>query len=868
MRRHTPSILNGNGRGGTNFRKSIRTGDRIQPWRRCRRWYRRGRLVTRFWFALLAVVSAAGVHAETMAVTGRVIDENDAGLAGVEVTATNEAGQRQRAVTDPTGRFTIQLPAEGRYLFGASQTDYMTVRNLAVEVHAGTEITLVLNHAKEVLQSVDVSASPQPVDVEQTQSERELSGIQILDIPYPNTHSLREAMKLMPGLLEDANGGLHFDGGRENQTNYLLDGFNVSDPLTGQLGVRVSVEAVQSLNYLSGRYSPEFGQGSAGVLQIKTETGDDRFRFSATNFVPGISTQQGLHLSDWTPRVNFSGPIVRGRAWFSDNLDADYNVNIVTEVPRNQDRSTSLQMSNLLHTQVNLTPSNILYTDFLVNYQRAYDFGLSALNPPSTTLDQRGRTWFVGIRDQIYIGRGTLLELGVAETWTLNRLIPQGTGTYIITPNMKQGYYFVNSTQHSRRGQFLGNLFFPAWHLAGTHQLKIGTDIDRLNYSQGVDRTGYDLYGVSNNLLRSVTFAGSGDYKLPNTTASSYLTDHWQLRRNLVLELGVREDWDQILRRLLWSPRVAFSYSPFASGSTRISGGYAVLYDPTIIQLFGRPLDQYTLTDTYSPSGVLLYNDALSLYTVPPGHFKSPLYQNWSLGVDREFPHRIRASLSLHRKRGGDGLAYENTLTSPIPAPPDIQHAYGASYIEQIFRLTNGRHDEYDAAQVTVHQPIGGRYEWMASYTRSRTYSTAVIDPSLEQTLILGQYNSGPLPWNSPNRFLGWGYLPTFWKNWAVTCLVDARSGFPFSIQHDNGLLIGSPDSYRFPNYFNLNLHLEWRTHLGKYRFAIRGGINNLTNHNNYTVVNNIYESPNFLTYYGSDGRHFVARLRWLGKED
>jgi hypothetical protein len=31
--------------------------------------------------------------------------------------------------------------------------------------------------------------------------------------------------------------------------------------------------------------------------------------------------------------------------------------------------------------------------------------------------------------------------------------------------------------------------------------------------------------------------------------------------------------------------------------------------------------------------------------------------------------------------------------------------------------------------------------------------------------------------------------------------------------------------------------------------------------------VNNIVESPNFLTFYSSEGRHFVARLRWLGKE-
>jgi hypothetical protein len=48
---------------------------------------------------------------------------------------------------------------------------------------------------------------------------------------------------------------------------------------------------------------------------------------------------------------------------------------------------------------------------------------------------------------------------------------------------------------------------------------------------------------------------------------------------------------------------------------------------------------------------------------------------------------------------------------------------------------------------------------------------------------------------------------------------------------------------------------------------ALRGGFNNITNHKNYTIVNNILGGPGFLTYYGSDGRHFVVRIRWLGKE-
>ena len=819
------------------------------------------------WPALAFCFVAFPLRAAGITVTGRVIDENEAAVDGALVTVSSAAVSPAHTVSDPTGRFILRIPSAGDYQFNAECAGFFPLKGFSVQVReGGPEVHLVLNHAKEILQSVDVTSSPSPIDVEKTDSERRLSGIQIVDVPYPSTHSLRNAMSIMPGVIEDPSGGLHFDGGKENQTNYLLDGFNISDPLTGLLDARVSVESVQALDYLSGRYSPEFGKGSAGTLQIKTETGDDRFRYSATNFIPGVDSQKGLHLGSWTPRANFSGPILKGRAWFSDSLDGDYNILIVPELPKGQDQSTSWQAANILHAQVNLTPANILFGDFLFNYDNAARLGLGALDPPSTTTDLRIRTWFAGVKDQMYIARDTLLEFGFGELFTFLRQIPQGEGIYVFTPAGRQGNYFRDSTQHSRRGQYFGNLFLPAFHLAGRHQIKTGFDVDRLDYSQDFSRTGYELFGVTHDLLRSVTFAGNGSFSRPSLEASSYLLDDWHVRPNLTFEIGVRQDWDELIRRTAWSPRASFSYGIF--DNTRISGGYAVVYDPTTLQLFTRPLDQYSLADVYAPDGTLLRANSLTLFTLGNQRLNAPRVQNWTLSVDHLFSRRIRVNVSLLRRRGSDQFAYVNTLPGPVVAPASFTETYQAAYLEQIFNLTNARHDDYDSAQVTIHQPFGGRYEWMASYTRSRTHSNNVIEQTIDQPLVVqGFNNTGPLPWDTPNRFLSWGYLPTLWKNWAAAYLLEMRSGFPFSVQHDNGDLLGAPDSHRFPDYFNLNLHAEWRFHFRKTRFAIRGGFNNITNHRNPTTVNSTVESPQFQTFYGSEGRHFVVRLRWLGKE-
>jgi hypothetical protein len=805
--------------------------------------------------------------ASEIAVTGRIVDENGAAVGGARITF-KKAGDStsQDVLADPTGTFNVRLPAPGAYSVAAAQTGFFPLKEYSIQVTEGPqEVHLVLNHIREVFQSVNVETSVSPIDFDRTTSERTLDKLQIMNVPYPSTHDLRNAIKLIPGVVQDASGGLHFDGSAENQVLYTLDGFNISDPLTGRFSARLSVEAVRSLEYSSGRFSPEFGKGSAGALAIQTETGDDQWRYSATNFVPGIDTLKGIHIGAWTPRFNVSGPLKKGRAWISDNMDGEFSELLIPDAPPGQDRSSTWRGDNLLHTQFNATPSNLLYADFLINGASSSNLGLSALDPISTTTDQRLRTWFYSLKDQIYLGRGAMLELGFGENRTFLRQIPQGHDFYVMTPAGRRGNYFIDSVQKSRRDQFLANLIPPAFHLAGSHQFKSGIDWDRLNYWQDIRRTGFEQLDLSGRLLRLTTFVGNGRFSRPGLEASSYLLDDWRPKPNLLLELGVRQDWDELVRRTVLSPRLSFSYAPFGSKNTKIAGGYAVVHDATSLQLFTRPMDQYSVSTTYNPDGTVASGPSLTIFTIQNPHLTVPRYQNWTLGFERQLPRKFDLRLNWLRKRSHDGFTYINSLGSSSLVLPQPVAGYDASSLAGVFNLTNQRRDVYDSAQMILHQSLREQYEWMASYTRSRAYSNAVLDITIDQPMLISS-NVGPMPWDSPNRFLSWGYLPTPHKNWAVAYLLEVRDGFPFSIVNQQGQVIGGVNASRLPMYFNLNLHLERRFRLGSYHFALRGGFNNATNHRNPTVVNNTLGSPQFLTYYGSEGRHFVFRLRWLGK--
>jgi hypothetical protein len=816
-------------------------------------------------FALLPLCARAA----DVRLTGRVVDENGAAVPGARVSvkpaAADAAAPNLQAIADPTGAFALEFEAPGDYLIGVERQGFFRLKDHAIHLNDGAnEVTLVLNPAREVFEKVDIAYSPPAIDFDRTTPEERLTGNQVLEIPYASTNTLRNVIRAAPGIVQDSQGNLHLNGGTEEQVLYTLDGFEINDPVSGRFNTRLSVESVRSMD-ISGFNSAEFGKGSAGTLALKTAAGDDRFRYSATNFVPGLENRKGIAIGGWTPRFNFSGPIRKGRAWFSDSIDLQYDNNIIEELPKGQDRSGSLRGSNLLRNQINLAPSNILFTGFLAGFWGARRNGLSALDPVQTTLDRRARQWFFNIKDQAYFKRGALAEFGYAATRTFGRDIPQGQGILLMTPDGRRGNAFFDATYYGARDQFLANLFLPTFTFLGTHQPKLGTDLQSLSYSQDIRRTGYDFIGSTGAVVRSVVFGGSGRLRITDSQQSFYVQDSWKPRSGILVEIGLRQDWDRILGNANLAPRLGFSWAPPVLEFTKISGGFGVVYDAVNLQMFSRPLDQFSVATQYLPGGQISRGPAVSVFAPAAGALRTPQYRNWNLSAEQRFGGEIYARVEYTRRRGRDGFTYLNALDSGFVPGPDMAALFGYPQFDAVYRLGNERRDKFDSVEITVRQTFKKQYDWMASYARSRAVSTSVVDINLEQPYLITQ-NAGRMPWDSPNRFLSWGYLPTFRPNWAVAYLLEMRDGFPFSVQDETGQLVGGLNRLRFPFFFELNLHLERRFVFRKNRWAFRFGFTNITNHKNPNVVNGDVNSPNYLALYGGQSRALNFRIRWLGK--
>jgi Carboxypeptidase regulatory-like domain len=808
----------------------------------------------------------AGLHAQQAAVTGRVVDENGGPVGGAQVSWRGAGGVAVTASSDPAGNFRAVLPAAGEYALRVERPGFFVFTDGHHAIEAGSQqVTIRLNHLQEFADKIDVTYSPPAIDPQQTSERKELTNTEIQGVPYPAPQDFRNALPLLNGVVQDNAGRVHFNGGDTNQANYTLDGFNISDPVTGRLESRINIESIQSMDLEGSRYAADNGRGSTGVLDLKTRMGDDRWRFGGTNFIPGVSAEGGLYVNKWTPRLEFSGPLVKGRAWFHNGLDAFYNVDSVHGLPHGENRTSGLSGSDLSRFHVNITPANILTASFLYNLTDTNRNGLSILNPAETTTNIRQATYMSTIRDQHYFG-GALLDVGFADTRGLLRNPPRGDVVYEITPSGNRGNYFSGVNRHWYRQQATANLFLPTVHFHGEHHLKFGVDVERESFHQQVERHNYQVLRADDSVARLVSFAGVPFQNRKNLEAAQYVQDHWTPREGLAIEGGVRTEWNEVVRDLEVAPRFAVAWVPKRLRGTKISAGWGVYYDAISLGTLARGQGQMSFSTFYLPDGVV-HGPVATSFEVNDHELSTPKYQTANLTLERKLPFDFYAKAGYTWRQGERGFAFDT------PSPQIGPMFYDGA----VFQLSNTRRDRYDAVDFAVRRTFAGQFEWFLGYTRSSTRSNQAVDYSLENPVFAPQM-PGPFAWDAPNRLHMWGWAPMpkrllprrlefVLRNTTAAYLVEYRTGFPFSVVDQEGFLLGTPNSWRYPYYFNVNLHFERRFRALHYLWAWRFGYNNLTGNLNPNVVDNIEGSPKFLTYGRGQARAFSVRLRLLGRK-
>src|SRR5260370_22048823 len=123
----------------------------------------------------------------------------------------------------PPGTYRLRVEKEGFYA--------LDLPSLAVT--AGAKLEVSLFHVQEIREVVNVVESPPAVDPAQVSSQEKLSGLDVINIPYPAARDSRNVLNFIPGVVQAGFGGIHIAGAQTYQTLTLPDAFNIPHPTTG-----------------------------------------------------------------------------------------------------------------------------------------------------------------------------------------------------------------------------------------------------------------------------------------------------------------------------------------------------------------------------------------------------------------------------------------------------------------------------------------------------------------------------------------------------------------------------------------------------------------------------------------------------------
>src|ERR1700734_3942002 len=300
------------------------------------RWGAATAMVLGFALFLSGMLVSGQVQTPRPAVTVTVLDEDGLPVAGAQVTLSEPGRPAIQLRTDFAGRCTYSLQQDLPYQLEVQKPGFY--QNLVSQMDAHRHLVEeVLAHEQVVREQVNVISSTAGIDLEQTSDKSTFNTPEIVNIPYPTSRDIRNLLPFPPGVVQDATGQIHVAGSETYATLDLLDGFDIRSPVSGELAMRVSADAVRSIDTETTRYPVEFGRATGGVVALTTGMGDNRFRFNTTDFIPSLRKTNGVRFDKFVPRFTFSGPLARNRAWFFDGLEVEYDNIYIQELPEGAD---------------------------------------------------------------------------------------------------------------------------------------------------------------------------------------------------------------------------------------------------------------------------------------------------------------------------------------------------------------------------------------------------------------------------------------------------------------------------------------------------------------------------------------------------
>ena len=757
--------------------------------------------------SIAAFVFSLSAFAEDGTLRGHITDPDGLPLPGVTLTLAPQRGAVQTAVTDGTGAYVLTAPP-GHYQLKIELSGFEPV-DRTVDITAGnTSLDLTLRlaaHQEEVTvkgdQAQSVVGQPHPDAPATVTREVVDSGM------LPNSQ-YDDVLPLLPNVVRGPDGLISVAGARATQGALFVNGFNETDPVSGEPGIILPLEAVDSLDVFSGGYSAELGRATGGVTSVHTRAGADQFHSSVTSFFPRMRFRNGgiAGVDFWEPNAGISGPIVKDKLFYEEGLSYRFDRNKYSTVVGTQDQKFD-ELSSWTQLDFQASGGQHLFTSFSFDPQDTDHANLTAFTPADTVphLDRRALTAAIG--DRLTFGEKATLELRANVIRTGLRLTPVGAGPYEVGHDITSGSYFDRQDLNGARAE-AGAVY--SWTGSGGHFVKLGTSFGHADLNGSDIASPVTLLRSDGSVAQSITFAAGNPLAAAVNESTLFARDTWTVSPAVTIDAGVRYDQTTGMGRTV-SPRTAFTVQ-LPDGRSTISGSVGLFGDKLPLEALVFPSLQPRTIQSFDASGAPL-GPALFYTNAIEGPLKTPIATRWNVELDRRLSNSWSARVKFQERHGRDEPIVDPVVLSDSSAVLAFQST-GTSRARSV------------ETTIAYHGPNAGN-EFYVSYVRAQATGDLngfdAIEGVAKQAFVQADA-IGPLPADVPNRLLVWGvlHLP---RDFTLAPFVEVRDGFPYSAIAEDWSYVGARNSYRYPRFGSLDLYINRVFRLGNHLPAARIGL-------------------------------------------
>ena len=666
---------------------------------------------------------------------------------------------------------------------------------------------------------------------------------------------------------------------------------------------------------------------------------------------------------------NLSGPILHGKLFFFTNYEGSRQ-HVTTISPLNHTLSAYVRSKFVAAMQPVLaqlaplptgcdvipTPAACGYAGGPVDPIGGEDFVLSPTTLPSTLREDTGSArldWDMSGADR-WMLRYNINDSTTNDTYGPNvgQTSPQGLRTQLIkldethvfNPTLLNqaslGYtrfYSTTASDTPKPYNIIAGFFTDLSSLPGantfnqnnaystyeffdnvtktfhTNELKFGTQIrvnrqvEALSPLQNYQFASVgDLENDAPFALQKNGFAGS--LGLHNSEYDAYVQDNWHVTRKLVLNLGVRYDyntaWDEAHNHapnfdiatqtilpgtqapysapgLDIAPRVGIAYDPFGTGKTVFHAYGGMFYlpmwlsfdlssnDPTYASY---SVNVFQVGITYPEANPALPAGTQTVYSFPH-HPKDPNALNWLIGVEQQLPGRFVTVINYSANRVNHqqaGVNFAAINENPQNVNPYIGTRPHSGFADENY-LGDSLGSNYQSLQVQLRRNYH-HLDTEMNYTWSHEIDDMVnvfsgfedpYDPKLDRSSgdidvrnnfsASAVYDFSDLKDSSElKRLVGGG--------WELSSIFQARGGLPEDITLISGFF-GNPvrPSY-VPGQNPYLQHISWLNPAGSYNhaaFTVPTGYDGTPGQNLGNVGRNALRGPGFFQWDFSTMKNF-----------